>query len=143
MGTMSRQQRRARQRLLAKADNIEMAIANLDKNADEFGKKAYDKWVSETEPQIMQKAITKSFIWFLTFLRNKHGYGKVRMERFMRDFMEFCNDMEFYEVSAADMLDTLDDELGIDSRAMIETLRRRADQSMYDRRLKAMERERA
>ena len=48
--SMSRQQRRAMERRLAKSGDVADAISKLDRNAERFGKEAYEDWKRKELP---------------------------------------------------------------------------------------------
>lgn len=133
MAVMSRQQRRANQKKLAKSKDIQAAIERLDKNSEEFAKKAFERFEKEKMPQIQRAAMAKTLLWNMAYLRLKCGYGKKRMLNYLSEIAEFFNDMEFDSVKTEDLLKLLDEELGIDTTEEIEKIKQRAQKSMQDR----------
>lgn len=130
---MSRQQRRANQRRLVKSKDVQAAIEKLDNNAEHFAKVAFEAFKAEEVPKIETAAITKFLLWNMAFLRLKCGYGKKRMLQYVDNLSEFCNDLEFDKVTMQELIELLDEELGINTVEEMQKIKRRAVKSLNDR----------
>lgn len=132
--SMSRQQRRAMERRLAKSGDVADAISKLDQNAERFGKEAYEDWKRKELPQVQAETCGMMYLLVLAYARIKRGYGAKRLRDLAYEFNEFCDDMTLEKTTNSELIDLLDSEIkGLDTRKMLEDVQRWGDKKMRER----------
>lgn len=135
MGAISRQQRRAKVRQIAKSGEVDKVLDRVAANAELGIKLAIKKWEVEELPTIKQRIRGKTLLYTMAMLRIKYGYGKKRMTDFLNNMLEFDYDMAFDDVPVDDIVDMLNSELGVDTKAMIDRAVRKANNDLHDRQI--------
>lgn len=135
MGAISRQQRRAKVRQIAKSGEVDKVLDRVAANAELGIKLAIKKWEVEELPTIKSRIRGKTLLYTMAMLRIKYGYGKKRMTDFLNNMLEFDYDMAFDDVPVDDIVDMLNSELGIDTKAMIDRAVRKANNDLHDRQI--------
>lgn len=135
MGAISRQQRRAEVRQIAKSGEVDKVLDRVAANAELGIKLAMKKWEVEELPTIKSRIRGKTLLYTMAMLRIKYGYGKKRMTDFLNNMLEFDCDMAFDDVPVDDIVDMLNSELGIDTKTMIDRAVRKANNDLHDRQI--------
>ena len=146
---MSRQQRRQRIREMAKAPNLQAAMDKLDQNSQAFEEKAMKKIRQEIEPQVFKRAQGEAIVLVLAVLHLHYKHRGPWLENFLKEFVEFSDQMLWDGVQLQEILDMLKEETGVDfleaTKKLVESEnQRRAERTMTMRYLRKerMQRER-
>ena len=111
---LSRQQRRAKARELAKGLNVRGEIAEMYQQATE---KAFDVTAQEREAalkEVQANTIGQMLVLIISYMRIKKGHTGKWLTEFTHEFNEFCNDMMVNKVTTDDLFEMLKDETGVD-----------------------------
>lgn len=111
---LSRQQRRAKARALAKGKDIKAEVADMYHQA---AAKAFDITAEEREAalkEMQSDTIGQMMVLIIAYMRiKKHHQGKWLVD-FTKDFNEFCNDMMLDKVKVDDLFQMLKEETDVD-----------------------------
>lgn len=72
------------------------------------------KAVKETVDRVSREAFERMMVLSLLVLRDEWGFGSKRMERFIDRLSELIEDVSEGRLSMDDIVDALEDELGIE-----------------------------
>lgn len=75
--------------------------------------KGIDKFREEIRDDVTDKALRVLAYVPLMVLRDKFGFGKVRLDKFLREFAELVDCVENDYVGFEDMIETIKDETGL------------------------------
>ena len=117
MMKLSRQQRRAQARALAKGTDIKSQVADMFHQATAT---AFDITAQEREEALRQNkadTVGQMLTLILAYMRIKKGHTGKWLKAFAADFNEFCNDMMLDRVKVEDLFDMLKEETGVDFEA--------------------------
>jgi len=111
---LSRQQRRARARELAKGESVKSQLKDMTKQATAT---AFDITAQEREAalkEMQSDTIGQMLVLIIAYMRIKKGHRGKWLVDFTREFNEFCNDMMLERVKVDDIFAMLKEEVGVD-----------------------------
>lgn len=111
---LSRQQRRAKARALAKGTDIKEQVSDMYHQATA---KAFDITAQEREAALKEMqadTIGQMLVLITAYMRIKKGHTGKWLKEFVADFNEFCDDMMLDKVKVDDLFKMLLEETGVD-----------------------------
>ena len=111
---LSRQQRRARARELAKGESVKSQLRDMTKQATAT---AFDITAQEREEALktMQSdTIGQMLALIVAYMHVKKGHTGKWLKEFTKEFNEFCDDMMLERVKVDDLFKMLLEETGVD-----------------------------
>jgi hypothetical protein len=116
---LSRQQRRAKARALAKGKDIRAEVADMYHQATA---KAFDITAQEREAalkEMQSDTIGQMLVLIIAYMRIKKGHTGKWLVEFTKDFNEFCDDMMLDRVKVDDLFQMLQEETGVDFEKLL------------------------
>lgn len=116
---LSRQQRRAKARALAKGKDIRAEVADMYHQATA---QAFDITAQEREAalkEMQSDTIGQMLVLIIAYMRIKKGHTGKWLVEFTKDFNEFCDDMMLDRVKVDDLFQMLQEETGVDFEKLL------------------------
>lgn len=119
---MSRQQRRAMARQLAKTGDVQESIRAMEKRAHRVADETVDKLRKGAVEQAKADMQGQMFVLFLAWAHMYKGYGAKRLEDMARSLNAFCNDMTIENTTVDDLFSVIESDTGINIKALFKRL---------------------
>ena len=119
---MSRQQRRAMARQLAKTGDIQGSIKAMEQRAHKVADETVDKLRKGAVEQAKADMQGQMFVLFLAWAHMYKGYGKKRLEDMARSLNAFCNDMSMESTTVDDLFSVIESDTGINIKKLFKQL---------------------
>lgn len=119
---MSRQQRRAMARQLAKSGDVQRDIKRMEERAHEVADGVVDKLRKGAVEQAKADMQGQMFVLFLAWAHMYKGYGKKRLEDMARSLNAFCNDMSMESTTVDDLFNVIENDTGINIKDLFKRL---------------------
>lgn len=132
--SMSRQQRRAMARQLAKTGDVQSSIRAMEKRAHKVADETVDKLRKGAVEQAKADMQGQMFVLFMAWAHVNLGFGKKRLTDLARSLNQFCNDMVLENAKVDDLYDMIERETGLKSTELFKELSAEEDKRMAERR---------